>query len=205
MKRPTLRIAGYIGEGVNRASHVADFLKMNERADVDIIVNSPGGDAIEGAAILAEVEAHGRVTFRVRGVAASSASLILCGGKSVIMHPASVWMGHLPWTMTVGDAGQHLKVAALLDKVGRSDAEIYSRFSGHPVERILSWFAEELWLDAKEAIALGFSDALEEGTKQENPAQHDYTKHQAAPQSLQRMALDNGWTTVSSEPNTETE
>ncbi len=168
MNRPTFRIAGYIGAGRNTAMALAEFLAEHSSRDVDVIVNSPGGDAFEGAAILAEAEAHGRVRFRVRGVAASSASLLICGGASVLMHPAAFWMAHHPWSIIAGDADAHRKEAELLEKVGRTDAEIYSRFSGQPVARVQAWLAEETWLSAEEAVALGFADGLDGDAKGEH-------------------------------------
>ncbi|MBC7138673.1 MAG: Clp protease ClpP [Defluviimonas sp.] len=198
--RPTFRIDGYIGNWPNTAQALAEFLAAHPRRDVDVITNSPGGDAFEGAAILAEAEAHGRVRFRVRGVAASSASLLLCGGASVLMHPAAFWMAHRPWSALAGDAEVHRAEAELLEKVGRSDAEVYSRFSGHPVPRVQAWLAAETWLSAEEAVALGFADGLDGEAPPEAPAAADYTKYAAAPAALQRLARENGWAAVPSEP-----
>lgn len=200
MDRPSFRISGYIGAGRNTAVALAEFLAAHSSRDVDVIVNSPGGDAFEGAAILADAEAHGRVRFRVRGIAASSASLLICGGASVLMHPAAFWMAHHPWSIIAGDADAHRKEAELLEKVGRTDAEIYSRFSGQPVARVQAWLAEETWLSAEEAITLGFADGLDGDAQPEAPAEHDYTKHSAAPSALQRLARENGWAAVPSEP-----
>lgn len=200
MDRPTFRIAGYIGAGQNTGAGLAEFLEQHPGSDVDVIVNSPGGDALEGAAMLAEAEAHGAVHFRVRGIAASSASLLLCGGASVRMHPASFLMMHHPWSIVAGNAEALRREADLLEKVGRTDAEIYARFSGHPVPRVLQWLAEETWLDANEALALGFADGLDAEAAAEPPAEHDYTKHPAAPAALQRLARESGWAAVPPEP-----
>ena len=65
MPAPSFRIHGYIGEGRNTASSLAAFLDANAGEAVDLIVNSPGGDALEGAAMLAEIEAHGLVRCTV--------------------------------------------------------------------------------------------------------------------------------------------
>lgn len=203
MTRPTYRISGYIGAGQSTGVALAEFLARHPASDVDVIVNSPGGDAFEGAAILAEAEAHGRVHFKVRGIAASSASLLLCGGATVLMHPASFWMAHNPWSIVAGDAEALRREADLLEKVGRTDAEIYARFSGHPVPRVLEWLAEETWLSAEEAVALGFADGLDTEAEPELPAQHDYTKHPAAPSALQRLARESGWAAVPPEPEME--
>jgi ATP-dependent Clp protease, protease subunit len=147
MSAPVFSIRGYIGEGRNTSASVSGFLAMHAGEAVDIIVNSPGGDALEGAAILAEIEAHGRARCIVRGVAASSASLLICGASKIVMHRAAYMMLHLPWTMTVGDSEAHRKAAELLEKVGRTDAEVYATSSGQPLSRVKTWLAQELWSD----------------------------------------------------------
>ena len=193
MTRPAFRIQGYIGEGRNRSAAVAGFLEIHAGEAVDIIVNSPGGDALEGSAILAEIEAHGLVRCIVRGVAASSASLLICGASEIVMHRAAYLMLHSPWTMTVGDSEAHRKAAELLEKVGRTDAEVYATTSGQPLARVEAWLAQELWLDASESVALGFADAIEEAGQGETPAKHDYSAHEGAPSALMRLAQENGW------------
>ncbi len=193
MSAPVFFIRGYIGEGRNTSASVSGFLAMHASEAVDIIVNSPGGDALEGAAILAEIEAHGRARCIVRGVAASSASLLICGASKIVMHRAAYMMLHLPWTMTVGDSEAHRKAAELLEKVGRTDAEVYATSSGQPLSRVKTWLAQELWLDAKESVALGFADLIEESGQGESPAKHDYSAHSGAPSALMRLAQENGW------------
>lgn len=195
------RIDGTIDAEI--ASRFAAFLALHRGKPVRVIVHSPGGDALAGAAMQADAAAHGLVTFVVRGVAASSGSFLLLGGKTVIMHPAAFLMCHLPWTVTMGDEHDHRAAADLLEKVGRSDAEAYSRFTGHPVARVRAWLAEELWLTAEEAVALNFADGIEEGGRAEPLGQHDYTKHANAPQALHRLARENGWAADPSEQQTE--
>lgn len=99
---PTFRIHGYIGDGDNTSEAVGAFLAKHRGQAVDVIINSPGGDALEGGAIMAELQAHGRARCIVRGLAASSASFLLCGADTIIMHRAALLMLHSPWTMTVG-------------------------------------------------------------------------------------------------------
>lgn len=199
-KVPRFEIRGGITSEVSAA--FAGFLEQHP-GSVEVIVNSQGGDALAGAAMLADAEAHGQVTFIIRGLAASSASFALLGGKRVLMHPTAFLMCHLPWTVTMGDEHDHRAAADLLEKVGRSDAEAYSRFTGHPVSRIRAWLADELWLTAEEAVALNFADGLEAGGRAERPAQHDYTQFQGAPQALQRLARENGWAADPSEQKSE--
>lgn len=56
---PRFDLIGDIEAGC--AAALAEFLAANT-GGVDLFINSPGGDAMEGAALMAEVERHGRVT-----------------------------------------------------------------------------------------------------------------------------------------------
>lgn len=190
---PTFRIHGYIGDGENTSEAVASFLAKHPGKAVDVIVNSPGGDALEGGAILAELQAHGRARCIVRGLAASSASFLLCGADVIVMHKAALLMLHSPWTMTVGDADAHHQTAVLLEKVGATDAAIYASASGNPVALVQGWLKEELWLSADEAVALGFADAVETAGEGEDPPAHDYSAFGGAPEDLKLLARTKGW------------
>lgn len=190
---PTFRLHGYIGEGTNTSEAVAAFLAKHPGEVVNVVINSPGGDAMEGGAIMAELQAHGRATCIVRGIAASSASFMLCGADKIIMHRAALLMLHSPWTMTVGDADAHHQTAALLEKVEKTDAAIYASASGNPVALVEGWLKEELWLSADEAVALGFADAVESTGEGEEPPAYDYSAHGGAPEALKLLAKTKGW------------
>lgn len=190
---PTFRIHGYIGDGDNTSEAVGAFLGKHRGEVVDVIINSPGGDALEGGAIMAELQAHGRARCIVRGLAASSASFLLCGADTIIMHRAALLMLHSPWTMTVGDAEAHHQTAALLEKVGETDAAIYASASGNPVAVVEGWLKEELWLSAEEAVALGFADAVDTAGEGEDPPAYDYAAHSGAPEALKLLARTKGW------------
>ncbi len=200
---PTFRIHGYIGEGENTSLAVGAFLAKHPGKVVDVIINSPGGDALEGGAIMAELQAHGRARCTVRGIAASSASFLLCGADVIIIHKAALLMLHSPWTMTVGDADAHHQTAALLEKVESTDAAIYASASGNPVALVKGWLKEELWLSADEAVALGFADSVETGEGEDPPA-HDYSAHGGAPEALKLLARTKGWVAQPPERTLET-
>ena len=155
------RIEGLIGEDVT-AGRVADLLDR-DAGPVEIVVNSPGGSATEGAAIYAELRAHpAPVTIRVRGIAASAASLIACAGDRITMAPGAIFMLHDPAAITLGDADAHRQAVAMLDELSRVYAQVYADASGNPEPMVRDWMRAESWLGPEEAVALGFADALEE-------------------------------------------
>jgi flagellin-like hook-associated protein FlgL len=72
-------------------------------------------------------------------------------------------MIHNPWTVSMGESKDLRKEADLLDKLKVNLRNAYVRKTGINAEEIAQMMDEETWLDAVEAVALGFADAIEEG------------------------------------------
>lgn len=179
------------------ASRLASFLLHNP-GSVTLFINSPGGDALEGAALMAEVERHGEVTVHVQGVAASAATLPLVAAKEVVMHPAAMVMIHEPSAWGGGTADELRDTAAALDKMSATYAAAYARHTGHPTARIAAWMKAETWLTAEEAVELRFADRIEAADKHpQMVAAYDYTKFRQPPEGLVRLAQKHGWATAS--------
>lgn len=191
---PHFTIHGVIGEGDNTARTVGSFLTEHAGEPVQITVNSPGGIATEGAAILAEIELHGRVTARIEGIAASAASLAAIGARHITMHHAALMMIHDPLALTIGTADGLRDEADNLDKMAELYAEAYSRHTGHPVARIRRWMKHETWMAPDEALALNFCDEIAESEPATAIAAFDYTQFQSAPADLVKLTARNGWT-----------
>lgn len=156
-----IRIEGEIGADVT-AGGVADAL-AEIGGPADIVVNSSGGSATEGAAIFAEIKAHpAPVTIRVRGIAASSASLLVMAGDTILMAPGSVLMLHDPAALTLGNAEVHRSAAAVLEELATIYAGIYAEASGNRASLVRDWMRAESWIAPEDAVALGFADGIEE-------------------------------------------
>ena len=199
---PRFDLSGEIGADQATGVAVGQFCDQNP-GPIDIVINSFGGVASEGAAIFAALERHGQATAIVQGVAASAASLAMLGARRVLVHDAALIMIHDPAAMAFGGAQDMRAAANVLDKLSGVYAAIYSRATGNTVERVKSWMADETWLTAHEAVALHFADdvigpdsGLDSG--QTVPvAAFDYRKFRAAPDHLVVMVLQNGWAAVS--------
>lgn len=183
-------LVGDIESGM--ASRFAAFLRENP-GPVTLYINSPGGDALEGAALMAEVERRGEVSVYVQGIAASAATLPMVAAQTVTLHSAAMVMIHEPATWGGGTADQLRDMAASLDKISATYAEAYARHTGHPVSRIAAWMKAETWLSAQEAVELRFADRVEETAAQQAVAAYDYTKFRQPPADLVRLARENGW------------
>lgn len=133
--------------------------------DVTVRMNSGGGDAFEGVAIMNVLRAHeGEVTVVVEGLAASAASVIAVGGSSkLVMRPGAELMLHDAWTFADGNAADLEKLAADLERTSQSMAEIYAEKAGTSPEVIRQMMRDETWFSAQEAVDAGLADAVEDG------------------------------------------
>jgi ATP-dependent protease ClpP protease subunit len=197
---PSHRIEGEIGWEAT-AGGLASFLAANRGRPVEIVFNSPGGLATEGAAMKAELEKHGRAIGIVRGISASAASLALMGCDRIVMHPDAFLMIHEPSAGTWGAADDHRKAAEVLDLMTGVYADGYARRAKMDKEKALELMAAETWMDAEMAVDLGFADMIEaEGSTQLLVARFDYAgRFRHAPAALIAMAREKGWATRSPE------
>lgn len=128
---------------------------------LELLINSPGGDAFDGVAIVNVMRAHpARTVAVVQGIAASAASFIACAADETIMSPNSTLMIHEAWGLCVGSADDMLAYAEVLDKVNASMAEIYAAKSSGTVDTMREIMHAEKWYTAAEAVAAGFADSV---------------------------------------------
>lgn len=140
------------------------FVKELNDLDVSTIslrINSPGGDVFEGNAIFNALKQHkATVTVYVDGLAASIASVVALAGDKVLMAPNAMFMIHNPWTFAMGDAEEMRRTAGVLDKVRGTIVGTYERKTGKTSDELIEAMDAVTWLDAEEAIAWGFADAI---------------------------------------------
>lgn len=139
---------------------VTEILKKHEDEDIQLTINSPGGDVFCASEIYTELKAHkGKVKSRIVGVAASAASVIAMAGD-VEMSPTAQIMIHNAWTIAMGDRNDMQGVSDFLKTVDRSIAKAYEKKTGLNESELLSLMDKETWMDAEEAKEKGFIDAI---------------------------------------------
>lgn len=154
------------GFGVSAADFVSELKRIdkitNHSAQIQVNINSPGGDVFDGLAISNAIAELGeRCTTIINGIAASAASLIACSSKQCVMCENALLMIHNPFTNVIGNATELRKVADTLDKCNNSIVNVYQRKCKNlSAESIQQMMDEETWLDANEAVALGFVDVI---------------------------------------------
>lgn len=143
--------------GVQAKDFIAGIAAI-EAKDLDLEINSPGGDVFAATAMYNALRASGKtITAKVMGVAASAASLVFMAGDKRVMPKNTHLMIHNPWTITMGNAEELEEQAATLRKVGSSMAATYATRSGMKDEDLAPLLAKDTWLTADEAAEKGFA------------------------------------------------
>ena len=141
------------------ADALVPAIRAIPQRQIDVRLNSPGGDVFAARAIEAALREHpARVRVLVDGLAASAASLITMAGDEVSMAPGAMMMLHQTWTMTVGNADEHAAIAELLGKMDVTVADTYAAKCGKPRAELLDIMRKTTWLTAQEAVDMKLAD-----------------------------------------------
>ncbi len=162
-------VYGEIGAwGVTANQFVQDLRAMDDGASPVIVAfNSIGGDLFDGLAIHNALSRLGeRCTGRIDALAASAASVAVCGAHRVVIAANAMLMIHNPYTFTGGDAEDFRRVADVLDQTLEAIIAAYKAKAPDIDEAELRRMVNaETWLTANEAVALGLADEVGDGLK----------------------------------------
>lgn len=150
----------WFGDGITAKSFSDELNKLDASVnEIDIRINSPGGDVFDGITIYNRLIQHkAKITVHIDGLAASIASIIALAGDEVIMGEGALYMVHLPWTFAFGNREDLDKTVGTLMDIEEQMVSIYAKKSGLGRTEIKKLLEDETWLDADQAIAKGFVD-----------------------------------------------
>jgi ATP-dependent Clp protease protease subunit len=156
------------GDGIT-AQQVAKSLQDAGPVDqIEIRVNSPGGLCFDALALVSLLRSQrAKKTVYVDGLAASSASVVMCAGDEIFCASNGLVMVHSPWSLCAGNAEEMRVEADRLDKVRDSITTTYfeqtrkvgARTSKAELEAMME---RETWLNAAEALEVGLIDKITE-------------------------------------------
>ncbi|MGN8031566.1 head maturation protease, ClpP-related [Pseudomonas sp. 22189] len=162
-------VYGEIGAwGITANQFVQDLRAMDDGVSpVVAAFNSIGGDLFDGLAMHNALSRLGeRCTGRIDALAASAASVAVCGAHRVVIASNAMLMIHNPWTYAAGDAEDFRKVADVLDQTMEAIIAAYKAKAPDIDEvELRRLVAAETWLTANEAVALGLADEVGDGVK----------------------------------------
>lgn len=129
--------------------------------DVNILINSGGGSLFEGVAMYNRLKMHkGKVTTKVIGIAASSASIIAMAGDEIEIAPTATIMIHNGSVPIYANKEQMRETADLLEQFDDNIANLYHTVTGITVDEIKAMMTNETFIIGDKAIELGFATAL---------------------------------------------
>jgi ATP-dependent Clp protease, protease subunit len=132
-----------------------------EDGDVTVWINSPGGNVFAAAEIYTMLKDYkGVVTVKIASVAASAASVVAMAGERVLMSPTAILMIHDPSTVAMGNARDMEKAIDTLNEVKESIINAYTLKSGLSRKKVSDLMTNETWMDARQAVDLGFADEI---------------------------------------------
>ena len=151
--------------GVTAQDFIAEIKDLKDMP-INIRINSLGGDVFNGMAIYNVIKKRTyNTTVYIEGIAASIATIIALGADEVVMSENSLFMIHNAWGGTMGDAKDMRKSAATLEKISTELTEIYVKKTGLSYDVVAEMMDEETWLNAEEALELGFINTISDAIK----------------------------------------
>lgn len=186
---------------------------MGDVEQIDVYINSYGGEVAEGLAIYNALRRHkAKVKTICDGFACSIASVIFMAGDERVMNEASLLMIHNAWTIAMGNADDFRKQADDLEKITQASVEAYKAHSSLTEDEIKEMMNNETWILPEEAAEYGFATSVNK-TETKNAKQSAFKQlfeiikaHQQAEEPDEEEAEDEEPETDSTdEDETETE
>ena len=142
---------------------IVEQLKAVSAKNINVHINSYGGDVAEGLAIYNTLRNHAaHITTICDGFACSAASVVFMAGDDRIMSPASLLMIHNAWTSAVGNAEELRKVADDIETITQASVEAYKQHATISEEEIKQLMDAETWILPQDAVNMGFASAIDE-------------------------------------------
>lgn len=137
------------------------LLELGDINEINLHINSLGGDVFEGIAMFNLLKQHkATVNVFIDGIAASIASVIAMAGDTIYMPKNSMMMIHNCWSYACGNSKEFRKLADDLDKIMEASIESYMSKVNITKEELKELLDAETWLTAQECFDKGFADEL---------------------------------------------
>lgn len=169
-KNDELKIAGIIGEYdywsdtyKNTDEEFASKLNTLTSPEIDVYINSEGGNVVMGLAMYNAMKRHpSKINIFIEGVAMSAAADAAMAGDTITMCANGLMMLHGASTFAGGNAEDHRATADMLEKWNSARATNYAEKTGRPIDEILAILnsSNDHFYTAAEALQNGFIDKI---------------------------------------------
>lgn len=163
----------WLDSDVSAQNLSAQLAEMQGVTNINVYINSYGGEVAEGLAIYNALKRHpAQVTTFCDGFACSIASVIFMAGDERVMGNPSRLMIHDAWTSVFGaNADELRKQADDLDNITDASIKAYMSRINITEEELRTMMKAEKWLTEDEALAMGFATRIDDAAEAENPSQ----------------------------------
>ncbi|WP_289933891.1 head maturation protease, ClpP-related [Lactobacillus delbrueckii] len=132
---------------------------IDDGEDVIVNIGSNGGEVTAGSEIYTMLrQAKNNVEVHVTSLAASAASFIAMAGDKVLMSPTAQMMIHRASTGAEGNRDAMSQAGQMLDSTDQMLVDVYKAKTGLSKPALYQMLKDETWLNANDAIKLGFAD-----------------------------------------------
>lgn len=145
---------------------VGFWTRKRPGCDITIIFNSPGGGVFEGLALydfIRDLRSRGhKVITKSVGMAASMGGILLQAGDERVMGPNAYMLIHEVSSGAIGKTSELEDALEFTTRLQEKLLNILAERSTMTVAQIKrKWKKKDWWLDAQEALELGFIDRIE--------------------------------------------
>ncbi|CAH1058860.1 head maturation protease, ClpP-related [Paenibacillus pseudetheri] len=141
--------------------HINEQLAQANGDDVEIYVNSPGGDMWAGSEIYSSLREYaGNTIAKVISLAASAASVAICGAKRVLISPTAQIMVHRSSTGAWGNKNDLDQASQMVKSVDEGMVNAYEYKTGKTRDELFAWMDAETFMNAQQAVENGFADEV---------------------------------------------
>ena len=143
------------------AYNIVQELEAVTAPNINVRINSYGGEVAEGLAIFNALKRHSaQITTYCDGFACSAAAVVFMAGDERIMGEASLLMIHNAWTYAAGNAAELRKEADDLDTISDAAANAFRAAVNISDEKLSALLDAETWLAPQDAVEIGFATAI---------------------------------------------
>ena len=154
------------------AYNIVKELQAVNAANINVHINSYGGDVSEGLAIYNTLRTSGKNIVTIcDGFACSAASVVFMAGSKRVMSPASLLMIHNAWTFAMGNSEELRKQADDLETITQASVEAYKLAANISEDEIKELMDKETWILPEDAKAYGFATDIDDDDEDDREPQ----------------------------------
>jgi ATP-dependent protease ClpP protease subunit len=156
--KAVIHIQGVIGKDANLLGVIRQFKSFKNPTEVEVQIDSVGGDVDEGMSIFNYLRGLGLpITTKSSKAYSIAASIFMAGDIRLLEEGANRFMIHMPWGRIEGGSAQLDAASAQLKEIEDEFTQFYSIYTNVDEPAIRRLLENETFMSATEAMELGIA------------------------------------------------